>query len=204
MSFREKARNYDTALRDRRSKMIAEKITNITFDTQNSTMMEYGCATGLISFHLYDKFKKLTLIDKEEEMINIVREKVETNNISNIFPLKMDLTKEDYEKEKFDVIFTSLTLHHIINIENIIEKFYHMLHKGGLLIIIDLDKEDGSFHMDTKNFVGHNGFEHEDIENILKRIGFRNLESKTFFHGKKSVQNKNIPYSLFYTFGYKK
>ncbi len=66
MTFKEKAKNYDNESREKRSQIIAEKILNIVGDKQNSMMMEYGCATGLISFHLYDRFKKLTLIDSEE------------------------------------------------------------------------------------------------------------------------------------------
>ncbi len=56
----------------KRSQTIAEKIMNVVGDKQECMMMEYGCATGLI----YDIFKKLTLIDYEDEMINIVRKKV--------------------------------------------------------------------------------------------------------------------------------
>lgn len=163
---------------------------NVVGDKQNCMMMEYGCATGLISFHLYDRFKKLTLIDSEEKMINIVRKKVINHNISNIILIRKDLTKEKYNVEKFDVIFTSLTLHHIVDVKNMIKTFYSMLNKNGILIIIDLDKEDGSFHMDTKDFSGHNGFEHKYMENILKSVGLFNIKSETFFYSKKKKKIK--------------
>lgn len=203
MTFKEKAKGYDNNSREKRSQIIAEKIISIIEDAQSRVALEYGCATGLISFNLMDKFRSLTLIDSEEEMVNIVSKKVQYGNISNIYPIKKDLTKEKYD-EKFDVIFTSLTLHHIVDVENIIKTFYGMLNKDGVLIIIDLDKEDGSFHMDTKDFSGHNGFEHEYIENILKQVGLLNIKSETFFYSEKKIINKNIPYSLFYTVGYKK
>ena len=203
MSFKEKAKNYDNKSREKRSQIIAEKIVEIVNDTQNSVALEYGCATGLISFNLKDRFKKITLMDSEEEMIKIVKKKVQDANITNIFPIKINLTKEEYN-EKYDVIYTSLTLHHIVDIENMIKVFYSMLNKNGILIIIDLDKEDGSFHMDTKDFIGHNGFEHEHIENILKQVGMTNIKSETFFHSEKNLKDKRIPYSLFYTIGYKK
>ncbi len=68
-----------------------------------------------------------------------------------------------------------------------IKTFYSMLNKDGLLIIIDLDKEDGNFHMDTKDFSGHNGFEHKYIENILKHVGLLNIKSETFFYSEKNT-----------------
>ena len=110
---------------------------------------------------------------------------------------------ELYKKEKFDLIYTSLTLHHIIDTEKIIKKFYSLLNENGMLCIIDLDKEDGSFHINQKDFNGHNGFEHRYMENIFESVGFSNIESDTFYNGEKIYKEKTIPYSLFYTVGIK-
>ena len=199
MCFTGRAKEWDNDKRIKRSKVIADKINDIIGKRENFSVMEYGCATGLIGFNLCSNFKKITLMDSEDEMINIVKEKVKTYKISNIFPIKIDLTKEIYTQEKFDVIYTSLTLHHIVDVKSIIEKLYNLLNKNGILCIIELDKDDGSFHMNSKGFNGHNGFEHQYIETILKNTGFSNIKSKTFFHDTKN----NSPYSLFYTVGNK-
>lgn len=199
MSFKDRAKEWDNDKRIKRSKIIADKINDIIGKQQNFSIMEYGCATGLISFNLCKNFKKLTLMDSEDEMINTVKEKIITYKTSNVFANKVDLTKENYTQEKFNVIYTSLTLHHIKDIEDIIKKFYNLLNKNGILCIIELDKDDGSFHMNSKEFNGHNGFEHHYMENILKSTGFSNVKSETFFHDIKN----NIPYSLFYTIAYK-
>lgn len=199
MSFKGRAKEWDNDKRIKRSKIIADKINNIIGKQQNISIMEYGCATGLISFNLCNKFTKITLMDSEEEMINTVKEKILAYETSNVFAIKIDLIKESYTREKFDVIYTSLTLHHIKDIECIIEKFYNLLNKNGILCIIELEKDDGSFHMNYKEFNGHNGFERQYMENILKNTGFSNVKSKTFFHDIKN----NRPYSLFYTIGNK-
>ncbi len=183
--------------------MVAEKINEIVGDKKDISVMEYGCATGLISFNLCDKFRKLTLMDSEEEMLDVVKEKIETYQTSNIFPVLIDLTQESYTQEKFDLIFTSMTLHHILDIENIIKIFYDLLNENGILCIIDLDKEDGSFHINEKNFKGHNGFEHREIEDTLKSVGFSNIKSETFFQGQKVYEEKKISYSMFYAVGQK-
>lgn len=203
MDFKGRAKSWDNDRIIKRSEIIANKINELVGNKPNSYIMEYGCATGLISLNLCHKFKKLTLMDSEEEMIKVVNEKIKLYKTSNVSPIKIDLTKETYEKEKFDLIYTSLTLHHVLDIENIVKIFYSLLNKNGILCIIELDKEDGSFHGDVKNFKGHNGFLHKDIENTLRKVGFSNLNSETFFHGERTYDEKHIPYSIFYTIGEK-
>lgn len=203
MDFKNRAENWDNDKRIQRSKIIAEKIDEIAGEHKDSSIMEYGCATGLISFNLIDKFRKLTLMDSEEEMINIVKKKVIDYKVSNVFPVKIDLTNQMYLEERFDLIYTSLTIHHILDTEKIIKKFYNLLNPKGTLFIIELDKEDGSFHINHKNFNGHNGFQHKVMEQALANAGFSNIKSETFFYGKKTYKEKVIPYSMFYTIGKK-
>lgn len=204
MSFEGRAKDWDNDSRLKRSKIVSEKINEIIKNEKYNSVMEYGCATGLISFNLYDKFKKLTLMDSEKEMIKIVKEKINKYKKENIFPIQINLMNELYEEEKFDLIYTSLTLHHIPDTEKIIKIFYNLLNENGMLCIVDLDKEDGSFHINQKDFNGHNGFEHKYMENIFESVGLSNIKSDTFYNGEKIYKEKIIPYSLFYTVGYKK
>lgn len=137
-------------------------------------------------------------------MIEIVKEKVHKYKRNNIFPIQINLMNELYKEGKFDFIYTCLTLHHILDTEKIIKIFYNLLNEDGMLCIIDLDKEDGSFHINQKDFNGYNGFEHRYMENIFESVGFSNIKSDTFYNGEKIYKEKTIPYSLFYTVGYKK
>lgn len=204
MSFESRAKDWDTDSRIKRSKIVAEKINEIIGNEKYNSIMEYGCATGLISLNLCDRFEKVTLMDSEEEMIKIVKEKLNKCKKNNVFPIQIDLVNEAYKEDKFDLIYTSLTLHHILDTKKIIRIFYNLLNENGMLCIIDLDKEDGSFHINQKDFNGHNGFEHSYMENIFESVGFSNIKSDTFYNGEKIYKEKTIPYSLFYTVGYKK
>lgn len=204
MSFKGRAKHWDNESRIKRSKMVAEKISEIIRNEKYNSIMEYGCATGLIGLNLCDKFKKVTLMDSETEMIEIVKEKVNKYEKNNIFPIQIDLMNELYKEEKFDFIYTCLTLHHILDTEKIIKVFYDLLNENGMLYIIDLDKEDGSFHINQKDFNGHNGFEQKYMENIFQSVGFLSINSATFYNGEKIYKENIIPYSLFYTVGFKK
>lgn len=203
MDFKGRAKTWDNDAMIKRSEVVSNKLSEILGDQKDSSIMEYGCATGLISFNLVDKFKKITLMDAEEEMINVVKEKIEAYETSNVFPIKINLINETYIGEKFDIIYTSMALHHIIDTEKIVKIFYNLLNENGILCVVELDKEDGSFHINEKDFNGHNGFEHEVMEKAFRNAGFSNIKSETFFNGQKVYQEKFIPYSMFYTIGKK-
>lgn len=100
MSFKGRAKNWDNDARIKRSKMVAEKIDEMIGKEEYNSIMEYGCATGLISFYLCDKFKKVTLMDSEREMIEIVKEKVHKYKRNNIFPIQINLMNEYIGKDK--------------------------------------------------------------------------------------------------------
>jgi hypothetical protein len=48
-----------------------------------------------------------------------------------------------------------------------------MILPGGFLVIADLYPEDGSFHGD--GFEVHNGFDPEELKDMLLKVGFRNV-----------------------------
>ncbi len=203
MDFKGRAKTWDNENMIRRAEIVANKIEELVGKRENSSVMEYGCATGLISFNLVNNFKKLTLIDSEKEMIDVVKEKIEFYNVENVNTINTDLIKDNNINEKFDIIYTSMTLHHILDIEKIVKVFYDLLNENGILCVIELDKEDGRFHINEKNFNGHNGFEHTEMNNALEKAGFKEICSETFFHGEKKYQENIIPYSMFYSMGRK-
>ena len=197
MSFDENAKNWDTDIRVKRAKVISNEIIQSIDIKDNSNAMEFGCGTGLISFNIYDEFKDVTLVDTSQGMIDIVKDKISRYKVTNMISYKIDILNEDFKSKKFDVIFSSMVLHHIEDTYKIIKKFYELLNREGTLCIVDLDKEDGSFHKNEPDFKGHNGFDQEELKDILIKSGFKNVEIKTFYKDKKVIQDKEINYSLF-------
>ena len=208
MNFDSYAKTWDNEDMVNRSKVIAEKIKNIISCKENATAMEFGCATGLISFNLVDNFKKIVLIDSSSKMIDVLNEKIAYSKNTNMKPILMDLTKESYNSEKFDVIYTSMALHHIKDTKKIITDLYNLLNDDGLLCIVELDKEDGSFHSNDVGFDGHNGFEHSEIIGIFMEVGLVNVGDETFCNinkimNKNTLSEKTVEYSIFYVLGKK-
>lgn len=193
MSFDERAKIWDTDDRIKRAKEFAEEmIKNLPLKKEFS-IMEFGCGTGLISFNFHKNFEKLTLVDSSRGMIEVVEEKIKSLDVKNMIPYFLDLTKEDKLTEKFDFIYNSMVMHHIENTEEILRKFYSLLNHDGYISLVDLDKEDGSFHSIEHGFDGHKGFDKEYLCDLLRTIGFEILESKSFY----TIRKNEKEYTLF-------
>ena len=108
MSFDESAKTWDTDKRIARAKVIAQEIGNLIDKDKKLTAMEFGCGTGLVSFNLYDKFEKITLIDASKGMIDVVNSKIQEQRINSMEALHLDITEKSLPDKKFDVIYNSM------------------------------------------------------------------------------------------------
>jgi len=197
MSFDNYAKTWNTEKRINRAKIISNEISNSIDIHKNYSAMEFGCGTGLVSFNLYDKFKEITLVDSSIGMIDILNSKIGKYEVTNMIPLHLDISIENTLGMKFDIIYTSMVLHHILDTKAIIKNFSNLLNKDGYLCIVDLDEEDGSFHKNYPEFDGHNGFNQNDLKNILINSDFKDIDSNTFFYDEKIIGDERINYSLF-------
>lgn len=197
MGFDEDARNWDSELRIHRAKAVAEEIDRSIEKNNALTAMEFGCGTGLVSFNLVDSFRTITLVDSSQGMIDILNSKIAKYGVKNMMTCQLDITDGSTIGEKFDVIYNSMVLHHIIDTKAIAKNFYELLNKDGQLCIVDIDEEDGSFHKNYPNFDGHNGFNQEALKEILLQAGFSKVEAHTFYYAEKDIDAEKIKYSLF-------
>ncbi|MDX1817801.1 MAG: class I SAM-dependent methyltransferase, partial [Marinobacter sp.] len=87
---------------------------------------------------------------------------------------EMDLEKEDLPTQ-FDGIISSMTMHHVRDINAMFRRFHDHVKPGGFIAIADLEKEDGTFHTEDTG-VFHFGFEHGTIAAAAEQAGFSNVE----------------------------
>lgn len=162
-----------------RSEAIAKEIINLIPLEKEMTALEYGAGTGITSFILKDHLREITLMDNSSEMIRVMNEKIVSNKVKNLKTLNFNLETDEYKDGKFDLIFTQMVLHHVIDIERITGRFFQLLNPGGYLAIADLYEEDGSFHGD--GFTGHSGFSINSLSDILSKNHFKDISHKTCF-----------------------
>ncbi|WIW70847.1 class I SAM-dependent methyltransferase [Anaerosinus gibii] len=200
MNFNQLANEWDDARRIKRAATLSGVIMDELPEKKFQCGLEFGCGTGLISCNLQHRFEKLHCIDNADAMIDIVKQKIEQLCLSHCFAHCADLSQENIffdKKIKFDCIFTSMALHHVVDTDGIISRFYSLLDDDGLLVIIDLDSEDGTFHQSEVGFEGHNGFDRLALEQILYKNNFKQICFKTAYTGGKMIEGREVSYSLF-------
>jgi 2-polyprenyl-3-methyl-5-hydroxy-6-metoxy-1,4-benzoquinol methylase len=204
MDFDNEAQDWDNdPMKIERAVVFAKEINEFIKPDKTLNALEFGCGTGLLSFQLKDFFKTITLADNSEGMIKVLGEKIVKEGIDNFKPLHIDSLESDLKIKKYDVIYTLMTLHHIADVNNIVKVFNSILKRGGYLCIADLVKEDGSFHSDHDNFNGHNGFDRNELKDILSNNGFSVEYFKICFEIVKQFDDKNKKYPLFLMIGKK-
>ena len=191
MTFDEQARTWDKPHRTLRARIIAEEIRK-KIPASTGRGLDFGCGTGLIGMELRDLFDELVLFDTSNEMLAVVGEKAEKENASNI-----TATSDWTNHGKYDFIYSSMVLHHIEDVKAQLALFHENLENDGIICIVDLDEDDGSFHLNYPDFDGHNGFRHEDLEEMLLASGYSDVEVKTFYRDEKHIGEVAREYSLF-------
>lgn len=178
--FNAAARSWDTNnIHVQRSEAIARNLTERITLLPEMKALEFGAGTGILSFMLADHLSSITMMDSASEMVAVMQEKVDAAGDVNLKPLLFDLTKEVYVAATFDLVFSQMALHHVVDTQAILHRFYDVLNKDGFLAIADLYSEDGSFH--GEGFDGHNGFDVPTLEVQMKKAGFQSVQSETCF-----------------------
>ena len=179
-----------------RSVAIANEIIRLIPLSEEMTALEYGAGTGVTSLILKDYLKEITLMDNSKEMIRVIDEKIRSSKVMNLKVLNFDLESDEFIEGKFDLVFTQMVLHHVNNIEKIINTFHQLLNQGGYIAIADLYEEDGSFHGDS--FTGHKGFNIDYLSGILKKNRFSDIIHKTcFVIDRKTSETESKQFNVF-------
>lgn len=204
MDFNTEAINWDSERRIKRGRVISEEIMNSIDIKDDYSALEFGCGTGIISFNMKDKFRHITLVDTSEGMIEKLSSKIREFKVDNMTAIKADINKDELLKgQKFDVIYTSMVLHHILDIRTTLNNLYELLDDHGYLCIIELAEDDGSFHRSEKDFNGYNGFNQEWLKGLLEEIGYKSVKTNTFYNSVKIIEGVEVNYSLFIMVGRK-
>lgn len=186
----------DNPVRVARAASIAQSMRAVLDMNTFQNALEYGSGTGLLSFALKDDLKRITLMDQSIEMTKVAREKCKASQVDHLHPMKMDLMVEEYQPESgFDLIFTLLTLHHIKGTDGILSRFKDLMAPKGVLSIIDLETEDGSFH--DREFNGHLGFDRNELEEKIKKAGFQAFHYDVIYKIEKGEGGNKRSYPLF-------
>ncbi|MGH8116101.1 MAG: class I SAM-dependent DNA methyltransferase [Rhodanobacteraceae bacterium] len=157
--------------------------------------LEFGCGTGLVTLELVPHFAHLTAMDASSGMLGILRKKCERQGVTNITLIEGNVP-DGIPHEPYDVIASSMTMHHVEDVAGLLRVLFAHLKPGGRVALADLDAEDGSFHGDAKG-VAHHGFERAAFEQMLVAAGFESIRISTAHVVHKDRDDGGNDYPIF-------
>lgn len=169
-----------------RRQVLAQKIAQeIKKCVQHNdlSILDVGCGTGLLSYNLTEIAKKIVGYDTSRKM-------VEEFNKKSSSPQIYATTK--VPNEKFDLIVSSMTLHHIQNIKDFLS-LSRLLNQYGHICIADLVTEDGTFHDRGNEDVYHFGFDPDELTRLFVSFGLKKV-----CHTRPYTIHKAKPYPIFF------
>lgn len=196
IDFDSKARQWDSNPEFvERGHKIAEAIRARVPLAARMRALDVGCGSGLLSVPLARQLGHITCIDTSPGMLEVLNEKIAAQGLSNLTTRLHDLAINDLPQAGFDLIMSSMTLHHIVDTDAILARFAAHLRPGGWLCLADLDREDGSFH--GKDVHVHHGFDRQSLGQRALRAGFTDVRFETVFVIRKEQEGGLRDYPVF-------
>jgi ubiquinone/menaquinone biosynthesis C-methylase UbiE len=137
----------------------------------NWRVLDYGAGTGLLTLNLQPRVVSMVALDSSTGMLEKLTQKLSAAGIGNVHVRHWNLENQAFPESSFDLVVSSMTLHHIRDVPMILRRLAALLKPGGWLAIADLDAEDGSFHGERDD-VFHRGFERRQVAGWLAAAGF--------------------------------
>ena len=195
--FDERAKTWDSdPMKVERAGAVADALRAAIPLRPGMSALEYGCGTGLLSFALQADIASITLADTSEGMLAVLSDKIQAARADNMHPVRLDLVTDPLPAARFDLVYSLMVLHHIPDTATILRRFHAVLDPGGWLAVVDLDREDGSFHADRAAQV-HHGFERAALQAIAEAAGFSQVRFSTVYEIKKTSAGGTRTYPLF-------
>jgi ubiquinone/menaquinone biosynthesis C-methylase UbiE len=134
--------------------------------------LDYGAGTGLLTLNLHPRVASVVALDSSTAMLEKLMQKLAAAAITNVQARHWDLEAKPFPKTGFDLVVSSMTLHHLRNVPLVFSRLAVLLKPGGWLAVADLDTEDGSFHGQADD-VFHRGFARGQITEWLADAGLK-------------------------------
>ncbi|WP_308638266.1 class I SAM-dependent methyltransferase [Paenibacillus silvisoli] len=172
------ANMYDTPERIHIAKAASDAIREYVTDAASKKAIDFGCGTGLVGMNLINEFGSMLFLDTSPNMIQQIEQKLAANNITNAETLCFDFEQDSLSDLRADYIFMAQVLLHIKDVEPVLSRLFEVLNEGGHLLIVDFDKNEN-----VASDMVHNGFHQAELADILAKLGYRQMQSKTFYTG---------------------
>ncbi|MEN6459074.1 MAG: class I SAM-dependent methyltransferase [Thermoguttaceae bacterium] len=170
------------------AKAIGMAILREARPTSDDDLLDYGCGTGLLGLFLLPYVRSVTGADSSPGMLDVLRAKIRDDRIGGMIAIQLDLEKQPALDKRFHMIVSSMVMHHVANLDQVLRAFHDMLLPDGILCIADLDAEPGNFHSaDAAVSVRHRGFDRSEFKDRLAAALFTDIKVSTSHIVKKEI-----------------
>jgi ubiquinone/menaquinone biosynthesis C-methylase UbiE len=202
--FNKEAATWDEPRRIAMANEVADAILDQVSLTPDMDILDFGCGTGLLTMRLQPLARSITGVDSSQGMIDVLKTKIKDQKLANVRTLHLDIEKGDLIDGSYNLITSSMTLHHIKDIQPLLGQFFKAIRPGGYLCIADLDLDDGQFHGGNNDGVFHDGFDRAVMRQMFASAGFVDVGDRTAATVVKPVPGGTRSFTVFLTSGRKK
>ncbi len=198
--FDDKAAEWDTPERRERAHILADDIREHVPLTSEMRVIDIGAGTGLLGLDLLHDVGSVVLTDPSEGMIEVARTKIESEGIVEATAIVFDFPSPELPPgAPFDLAVSLLVLHHVEDTGATLRSIHAALTPGGRIGLIDLDREDGSFHDPDQPGIHHHGFDGESLVELATAAGFADAQTRII----NEIERDGRTYPLFLLTGQK-
>jgi cyclopropane fatty-acyl-phospholipid synthase-like methyltransferase len=161
---------------EKRQLAVAQAIKEAVPLSDGMKALDVGGGTGRLSILLADMVGAVVVTDASAGMVKVARERIDAAGLSDrLRAVQADLTTDRLDGT-YDVVWSSMALHHVRDLDGLFRCVAALLVDGGRLCIADLDEDpEGAFHADRVDFDGHHGFDRKRLTEQLARAGFADV-----------------------------
>lgn len=156
---------------DRRKFLNPESILKKAGLDSDTVFADLGCGTGYFTIPASRMVKKVYAIDVQQEMLDIIGEKIRKGKFKNIETILSKEASIPLPDRSVDVLFMANVFHELDDRGGILEEAKRILSGRGRMIIIDWKK----IEMDFGPPVGER-LNAEEVVSVCEGVGFRILE----------------------------
>ena len=189
--FKDWANEYDNTLgKIERHHQLLNLVVKLSHVKNDQKVLDVGCGTGLLSLKFLEKADCLiTGIDSSKEMISIFGDKIKKLGLSDRVDIKLeDASALDFPENSFDIVASTVTLHHLKNKLPTLKKIQNILKPEGRFVLGDIDMDTTGKIADPKRLLRLLDWLEEEFVLALTEGGPEAF-SRMYDNGKKHILN---------------